>query len=335
MSGRLFIVGTPIGNLGDITARALEALRGASHVFAEDTRRSRALLTHFGIEGKKVLSLHAHSSERALEVALEVLEAGQDAALVSDAGMPTVSDPGAELVRRARKRGIVVEVVPGPSAVTAAVALSGLVLGPFTFLGFLPRKGSQRRLLLRTLAGSTMPTVVFESAQRLDRTLRDLELCCGGERQVAICRELTKQFEETLVAPLAELLQLDRQWRGEVTLVVAANPNARPEPTETDLNQRIAALLRGGASPRDATTQLSGELTASGERVRRKDLYARVLLMSEQRQADGQDADPGDEDEHDDDDDHENGQSGDEPDQDEHDDDARAAGRNGPRDRGQ
>lgn len=297
MSGRLFIVGTPIGNLGDITTRALETLRSSSHVFAEDTRRSRALLTHFGIDGKKVLSLHAHSSERALEVALEVLEAGGNAALVSDAGMPTVSDPGAELIRRARQRGIRVEVVPGPSAVTAAVALSGLVLGPFTFLGFLPRKGSQRRQLLHSVAESTMPTVVFESAQRLDRTLRDLEAACGKEREVAICRELTKQFEETLVAPLAEILQLEREWRGEVTLVVAASSGTRAEPAEADLDERIGELLQSGLSPRDATTQLNADLLRSGDRVRRKDLYARVLLLAREQADDIGDFGDGDDDE--------------------------------------
>ena len=291
MSGRLFIVGTPIGNLGDITVRALETLRAASHVFAEDTRRSRALLTHFGIEGKKVLSLHAHSSDRALEVALEVLESGQNAALVSDAGMPTVSDPGAELIRRARQRGIRVEVVPGPSAVTAAVALSGLVHGPFIFLGFLPRKGRQRRLLFRGVAESAMPNVVFESAQRLERTLSDLEAVCGAEREVAICRELTKQFEEALVAPVRELLLLERQWRGEVTLVIAGNSSGRGEPSASDLDQRISELLEAGISPRDATAQLNADLLRAGQRVRKKDLYARVLLASRQRPIEGEGAD--------------------------------------------
>jgi len=283
MPGQLSVVGTPIGNLGDITQRALETLRTVSHVFAEDTRRTRALLTHFGIDGKKVLSLHAHSSERALEVALEVLESGHSAALVSDAGMPTVSDPGAELVRRARQAGIRVEVVPGPSAVTAAVALSGLVAGPFSFLGFLPRKGGQRREALRSIASSRMPTVVFESAQRLTDTLQDLAEACGTERRVAVCRELTKQFEEALVLPLLELLALERQWRGEITLVVAEADGAPEQPDEVDLDERIRALLDSGVSTRDATAQLSAELARAGQRMPKKDLYARVLLAAEER----------------------------------------------------
>jgi len=283
MPGQLSVVGTPIGNLGDITQRALETLRTVSHVFAEDTRRTRALLTHFGIDGKKVLSLHAHSSERALEVALEVLESGHSAALVSDAGMPTVSDPGAELVRRARQAGIRVEVVPGPSAVTAAVALSGLVAGPFSFLGFLPRKGGQRREALRSIASSRMPTVVFESAQRLTDTLQDLAEACGTERRVAVCRELTKQFEEALVLPLSELLALERQWRGEITLVVAEADGAPEQPDEVDLDERIRALLDSGVSTRDATAQLSAELARAGQRMPKKDLYARVLLAAEER----------------------------------------------------
>lgn len=283
MPGQLSVVGTPIGNLGDITQRALETLRTVSHVFAEDTRRTRALLTHFGIDGKKVLSLHAHSSERALEVALEVLESGHSAALVSDAGMPTVSDPGAELVRRARQAGIRVEVVPGPSAVTTAVALSGLVAGPFSFLGFLPRKGGQRREALRSIASSRMPTVVFESAQRLTDTLQDLAEACGTERRVAVCRELTKQFEEALVLPLLELLALERQWRGEITLVVAEADGAPEQPDEVDLDERIRALLDSGVSTRDATAQLSAELARAGQRMPKKDLYARVLLAAEER----------------------------------------------------
>jgi 16S rRNA (cytidine1402-2'-O)-methyltransferase len=283
MPGQLSVVGTPIGNLGDITQRALETLRTVSHVFAEDTRRTRALLTHFGIDGKKVLSLHAHSSERALEVALEVLASGHSAALVSDAGMPTVSDPGAELVRRARQAGIRVEVVPGPSAVTTAVALSGLVVGPFSFLGFLPRKGGQRREALRSIASSRMPTVVFESAQRLTDTLQDLAEACGTERRVAVCRELTKQFEEALVLPLSELLALERQWRGEITLVLAEADGAPEQPDEVDLDDRIRALLDSGVSTRDATAQLSAELARAGQRMPKKDLYARVLLAAEER----------------------------------------------------
>jgi 16S rRNA (cytidine1402-2'-O)-methyltransferase len=296
MSGRLFIVGTPIGNLGDITQRALDTLRHVTHVFAEDTRRSRALLTHFGIDGKKVLSLHAHSSERVLEVALEVLEAEHDVALVSDAGMPTVSDPGTELVRRARARGIRIEVIPGPSAVTSAVALSGLVVGPFCFLGFLARKGGARREQLLGVGRSKVPTVLFESPKRLDRTLHDLADICGAERRVAVCRELTKQFEETLVGTFEEVLESPREWRGEITLVVEPAAESTPDESELDLDQRIVELLGRGLSARDVTAELTSELQRAGQRLRKKDLYARVLTI---HAADGDGDDEGDDDDHD------------------------------------
>lgn len=283
MSGRLYIVGTPIGNLGDITQRALDTLRSASHVFAEDTRRTRALLTHFGIDGKKVLSLHAHSSDRVIEVALEVLEEDHDVALVSDAGMPTVSDPGAELVQRARERRIRIEVVPGPSAVTAAVALSGLVTGPFSFLGFLPRKGGPRRDVLTGIARAAMPTVLFESPKRLQQTLSDLAAACGDDRSIAVCRELTKQFEETLVGPISQILKEEREWRGEVTLVVAPSSGRSEDETEPDLDERIFQMLDRGSSARDIAQELAAELQRAGTRVRRKDLYTRVLLASQMR----------------------------------------------------
>src|SRR5687767_14118412 len=295
MSGRLFIVGTPIGNLGDITQRALDTLRHVTHVFAEDTRRTRALLTHFGIDGKKVLSLHAHSPERMLEVALEVLEAEHDVALVSDAGMPTVSDPETELVRRARTRGIRIEVIPGPSAVTSAVALSGLVVGPFCFLGFLARKGSARREQLLGVGRSKVPTVLFESPKRLDRTLRDLADVCGGDRRVAVCRELTKQYEETLVGTLAEVNEPAREWRGEITLVVEPAAETAPDEAEMDLDQRIVELLGRGLSARDVTAELTSELQRAGQRIRKKDLYARVLTAH----AAGSDDDDNDEDDED------------------------------------
>lgn len=290
MAGRLFVVGTPIGNLGDITQRALDTLRQTTHVFAEDTRRTRALLTHFGIDGKKVLSLHAHSSDRVFDVALEVLEAEHDIALVSDAGMPTVSDPGTELVRRARARGIVVAVVPGPSAVTSAVALSGLVAGPFCFLGFLARKGSARREQLLGVARSRMPTVLFESPQRIERTLRDLATICGDDRRVAVCRELTKQFEETIVAPLSEFVATERSWRGELTLVVEEASDAEEDDVTTDVDERIAELSARGLSARDVTSELMSELQRAGQRARKKDLYARVLAAQATHDDDDDDA---------------------------------------------
>ena len=199
MTGRLSLIGTPIGNLGDITYRAVLRLTEVTRIYAEDTRRTRVLLSHLGLEGKKLLSLNAHSTERTLATAVEILSNGEDIALVTDAGMPGVSDPGTELVRGARAAGIEIEVLPGPSAVTAAVALCGLVDGPFTFVGFLPRKGTKRKEALMRIAKSPIPVILFESPHRMKETLSDFASVCESTRQVAVCRELTKKFEETLV----------------------------------------------------------------------------------------------------------------------------------------
>lgn len=291
MAGQLFIVGTPIGHLGDTTERAIETLRSVSHVFAEDTRRTRALLGHYGIDGKKVIALHAHSSERALALALEILEAGHAAALVTDAGMPGVSDPGAEIVRAARNHGIPISVVPGPSAVTAAVALSGLVNGPFTFLGFLPRKGSSRREALLEIQRSRMPTVLFESPHRAQRTFEELAEVCEPEREVAVCRELTKHFEETLVLSLEELSRIEREWRGELTLVVARGPLGASAAGEDDwdVDSRIEELLAAGTSVKETVETVSGELSRRGQKTRKKDIYARVLHALSSRDLERQD----------------------------------------------
>lgn len=282
VSGRLFIVGTPIGNLGDITYRAVETLQRATRIFAEDTRRTKALLSHLGIEGKKVIALHAHSTAAELGAAAEMLESGEEIALVTDAGMPSVSDPGRALVELARRIEVSVVVVPGPSAVTSAVALSGLVDGPFTFLAFLPRKGERRRRMLHDIASSPHPTALFESPHRVGETLEDLREVAGDARVVAICRELTKKFEETLVGSLAELCEkhAGREWLGEITLVVAGGGEGAateaPDPTE-----RARELLAGGMSVKEATEHLLGELKRSGERVSKREIYQLLLRESD------------------------------------------------------
>lgn len=282
MPGHLYLVGTPIGHLGDVSARAKETLARVSHIYAEDTRHTRALLSHLGIDGKKLLSLHAHSTERTLETALEILMEGSEVALVTDAGMPSVSDPGADLVRAAREASLPVSVVPGPSAVTAAVALSGLVDGPFSFLGFLPRKGRARDEALHLIARSTLPTVLFESPHRMSRTLADLRQCCGPVRRVAVCREMTKRFEETRLASLDELAaQADDQWRGECTLVVERSAHQEPDDSNFDLDAHIRSSLAQGDSVRDVTESVGRDLARRGQRLRRRDIYARVLALSQ------------------------------------------------------
>jgi 16S rRNA (cytidine1402-2'-O)-methyltransferase len=293
--GTLYIVGTPIGNLGDITFRAVETLRSAARIYAEDTRRTKALLSHLGLDGKRLLSFHSHSSDRVLGTALEILASGEDIALVTDAGMPGISDPGADLVRAARGAGSKVTVVPGPSAVSSAVAISGLVDGPFTFLGFLPRKGSKRADVVRFMLRTPWPTVLFESPHRLGETLEEL-LEHLGPRQVAICRELTKKFEEVRVIELSEIQAPDfpQEWLGELVLVVSGAGHAAPEPETIDSDARLKALLAGGLSLRDAAQALKRELLAQGEKVSRRDLYARAQAL--RGEPEGPASDPSEED---------------------------------------
>lgn len=283
MPGRLSLVGTPIGNLGDITYRAAERLREVGRIYAEDTRRTRVLLSHLGILGKPLLTLNAHASDQAIQSCIETLLAGEDIALVTDAGMPTVSDPGADLVRAARLVNVQVDVYPGPSAVSSAVALSGLVDGPFSFLGFLPRKGTKRAEAMRRLGTSPLPVVFFESPHRMHETLRDLKDACGEDRCIAICRELTKKYEETLVLSLGEVSapNFRETWQGEFTLVLSKSPDPQTESEEEyDINERATALLGQGNSVKDTAQVLSKELARRGEKVSRRDLYARVLALT-------------------------------------------------------
>jgi 16S rRNA (cytidine1402-2'-O)-methyltransferase len=271
----LHVVGTPIGNLGDISVRAREALATASRILAEDTRRAKALLAHLGISGKAVQRYDAHATKRRVANLVAAIEEGQSIALVSDAGMPGVSDPGAELVQAAAASGVRIVPIPGPSAVTAALAASGLSNGPFRFLAFLPRHGRKRRAALERIARSEEPVVLFEAPSRLAETLRELaEL--DPMRRAALCRELTKIHEEVMVAPLGELAELEREWLGEVTLVIAASSDpSEPAVAEpADVDREIAARLAKGESPRDLSSELARRLG-----VPRRSAYERVLLV--------------------------------------------------------
>jgi 16S rRNA (cytidine1402-2'-O)-methyltransferase len=240
------------------------------------------------VDGARLLSLHAHSSERTITSAVAFLENGESVAVITDAGMPSVSDPGADLVRAAREAKIEVTVLPGPSAVTAAVALSGLVDGPFSFLGFLPRKGSKRTRALASIMASEIPCVLFESPHRVEHTLADLQKHCGGSRSVAVCRELTKKFEETYVGPLSELTsdEFAGTYRGEFTLVVAGSGGPQHVQEEIDVSARAVALLDAGCSVKDAAQALCDELTKNGEKRSRRELYTLVLDLSKKRPGD-------------------------------------------------
>jgi 16S rRNA (cytidine1402-2'-O)-methyltransferase len=274
----LYLVSTPIGNLGDVTRRAVEVLGAVTLVVAEDTRRTRALLSHLAIASKEVRSLNANSSPEAVAQLVERLEAGTDIAFVTDAGTPAVSDPGRALVNAAAARGLEVRVVPGASAVTAAVALSGLVEGPFTFLGFLPRSGGGRRAALERIRKSEEASVIFESPVRLAETLVELAGLMP-ERAAFVGRELTKLHEEGLRASVRELAARTEPWRGEIVLVIAG-----AEPRDEDAVERRAlvdaclrAALECGANPSHMARAL-----AEASRLPRRELYARALEISKE-----------------------------------------------------
>jgi len=277
--GKLYLVGTPIGNLGDITLRALETLKQTKHIAAEDTRRTRQLLTHFAISERALHALDANASPRKIEELLQLLESSEDIALVTDAGMPSVSDPGTALVRGAHARGITVVPIPGASAVTAAVGVSGLVDASFVFLGFLPRHGRKRKEAFARLEKSLDPLVIFESPQRMAATLR--ELCERiPERACTLCREITKLHEEIAPSTIAELAAREGEWRGEITLVIAA---ASEESGDTvvdlaTLEERAKSRLVAGATVKTVVAELGEEEIG----IARRELYALVQRVREE-----------------------------------------------------
>lgn len=266
--GCLVVVSTPIGNLGDLSPRAVDVLGRADLVCCEDTRRTRGLLTHAGIAGKRLLSLHARNEAERLPEVLGQLASGKTVAMVSDAGTPTVSDPGARLVAAAVAAGVRVTAVPGPSAALTALVVSGLSTGRFCFEGFLARRGSDRRRRLEALATEERTTLIHEAPGRLAGTLADLAAACGGDRAVVVARELTKLHEEVWRGTLTEGAREfgTRVVRGEVVVVLAG---AEP-PLPADEAVVVDALRRhveGGASWRDAASAVAAELGVSRRRV--------------------------------------------------------------------
>ncbi len=219
MKGKLFVVGSPIGNLEDITFRAVRILREVDVIACEDTRRTKILLEKYDIS-TPMLSYNEHNERRRIPELLSMLSDGKDVALVSDAGMPTISDPGYRLVRAARENGFEVVAVPGPSAVTAALAISGLPTDRFVFEGFLPKKKGKRLKKLEEIREEERTVVVFESVHRIERTLAEMLEVLGGDRKVAVCRELTKSFEEVIFGRLDEVVQKLSTIKGEFVIVI-------------------------------------------------------------------------------------------------------------------
>ena len=277
----LYIVSTPIGNLGDVTARAAEVLCSVDRILAEDTRRTRVLADHIGASARLV-SLHAHNEEQRIDRILAWLDAGEDLALVSDAGTPLVSDPGGRLVAAAADAGHVVVPIPGPSAVLAALVASGLPASRFTFLGFPDRKGRARRDLIERVRDSEETVVLFESPQRAARLLAELAEACGNGRPVAVARELTKMYEEIRRGTLAEVgaYYRDHPPKGEVTVVVGGvgkvgSPGAVQRRTEA-ARALAHELGQSGMKASEAAHEISRRLD-----LPRNDAYRIVHETSE------------------------------------------------------
>jgi 16S rRNA (cytidine1402-2'-O)-methyltransferase len=284
-AGSLLVVATPIGNLGDLTARAAEALRGADLVLAEDTRRTGRLLAHVG-SGAPQRSLHEHNERDRVADVVARVASGATVALVTDAGTPLVSDPGLAVVRGCVEAGLPVVALPGASAPLAALVVSGLATDRFTFEGFLPRRGRARAERLAALSDEPRTVVLFVAPHRAAADLADLAEACGADRPAVLCRELTKLHEEVRRGTLGTLRDsLARGGgrgepraglRGEVTLVVAGAPEpAGPEAPDADAVAAVAARVAGGTSTRDAVTAVARE-----RGLPRRALYAAVLAAA-------------------------------------------------------
>ncbi len=286
MPGTLYIVATPIGNLEDITLRALRVLKEADLVAAEDTRHSRALLSHFAI-GTPLIAYHQHSEAgRTENLVRRLAEEGQTVALVTDAGTPGVSDPGVELVRAALAAGVPVVPIPGASAALCALVGSGLPPARFAFEGFLPRTKSSRRAKLDALARTETRTLIFyESPQRIAETLKEMVSAFGPERPAAVGRELTKKFEEFVRGSLAEVAAhfAATAARGEITVIVQGLADSSggdgetavpPEPELLEIPDALRAALESGLSERDAVRQLSAD-----RKMSRREIYAAMLAL--------------------------------------------------------
>lgn len=271
-TGRILLAATPIGDAGDAPPRLREALAGFDVIAAEDTRRLRALSARLGVSPTgDVLSFHEHNERERAGVLVERAAAGQRVLVVSDAGMPSISDPGYRLVQVAVAAGVPVSVLPGPSAVLTALAISGLATDRFCFEGFLPRKAGERRRALEALGDEPRTMVFFESPHRLAATLAAMTEAFGVERPAAVCRELTKTYEEVRRGPLAELAAWAAgEVRGEITLVVAG---ASPRPATVDDHlEEVLRRVEGGQRLKDAAAEVSAVTGLS-----KRDLYQAAL----------------------------------------------------------
>ncbi|GAB4562261.1 MAG: 16S rRNA (cytidine(1402)-2'-O)-methyltransferase [Haliangiales bacterium] len=283
VSGTLYLVATPIGNLEDMTFRAVRVLSEVSLIAAEDTRSAARLLNHFDIQGARVVSMfEGNEAARAGQILAE-LEAGGDVAVISEAGTPGISDPGERLVRAAVARGgIRIEAIPGAVAAIAALTASGLATGRFLFLGFPPREPGPRQALFGSLRGERATLICYEAPDRVAATLGDLAAALGEARPAALARELTKRYEEIVRAPLGDLAARyrDQAPRGECTLVVeGAGEDAKGPLSGDDLSAEVRALLDQGLGPRDVAARL---VVVTGKP--RRQLYQLALALMRERE---------------------------------------------------
>lgn len=274
MAGTLYLVATPIGNLGDFSPRAVETLGQADFIAAEDTRVSVKLLNHFGIK-KPLVSYHEHNKAAAGPAVLERILAGETCALVTDAGMPAISDPGEDLVRLCAENGVTVQAIPGCCAAVSALAVSGLPTGRFTFEGFLSAKPQERRARLKALSGEERTMVFHEAPHKLRPTLADMAAIFGPDRPVALCRELTKLHEDTMRTTLGQAAAYyeANEPRGEYVLVVAGRAaNDAPAMTLAEGVERVLALRQQGMRMKEAV-----RVTADDTGLNRNELYQAAL----------------------------------------------------------
>lgn len=272
--GHLYVVATPIGNLGDLSPRAQAVLAGVDRILAEDTRTSSVLLTHFGI-AKPLVALHEHNEDGASAGLIEDLRAGQALALISDAGTPLISDPGFVLVRAARAAKVPVIAVPGPCAAVAALSIAGIASDRFLFCGFLPARQAARREKLRELATQRHTLIFYEASHRIAECLGDVVETFGETRRLCLARELSKRFEQSVTAPAGEVLRWlhadSNRVRGEFVLVIEGASDA---PAQTDATRLLRVLLK--ELPASRAARVAAELTT----LPRRELYAIALSLS-------------------------------------------------------
>lgn len=275
----LYVVATPIGNLGDITLRALDILKEVDVIAAEDTRHTSGLLTHFGIT-KKLMAVHEHNEHRSAQLLLEKLQAGESVALVTDAGTPGISDPGAVVVDVLHEAGVKVVPIPGASAVIAALSASGITENGFSFIGFLPASGSQRRKALESYKSLSHTLVFYEAPHRIVGCIVDMAKVLGGERRITVAREMTKTFETIHRCALSDAqtwIESDpNQQRGEFVLLIEAAPPKEVAAVSEDAEHKLKLLL--AELPLKQAVKLATEITGA----KKNDLYQLALALKNQ-----------------------------------------------------